>query len=383
MALKKRSVAIRIFVLLLTAISVLSCTKKDEGGQRFLLPWPDESGQEQLKVVTIETLGSPYEVSGPAADIYLQSSFSSSGFMGDPARPHLTLVDGVFVPMDVNSSLGLTLYAHLERIFKLDQELDIAAELSWPRKIGYEVLVQSQESQSLEFNNARYFIDYDVISFLPTSNGKTSLAINPGVIAHEHYHAHFNYRVLQKISQKQQRSEVEVFNDDVILRGWNEGLADYYGFVYSQNPKFLEISLGHDIGEARKMGVEKPHVIRSADFHYDLFVSLRASNYPVAGLGYSVGTDIARVLYWMVQSAEAQAPLSTHKAMLTYITHKLENLPVLYLKLASEKAIQPAQLFEVLFLNENEKVLTTQQCQILMDAVPYVFTAESLENKCL
>lgn len=369
-------------ILLFTASSLLGCTKNDSAGKKFLLPWPDESGQEQLQIIEIQTLNSPYEVSGPAAQVYLQSGFSSTGYLGEPARPDLTIVDGVFVPKDVNSSLGLTIYAHMERIWKMDQELGLASTLVWPRNLGFEILLQKQDSVEMEFNNARYFLDWDLISFLPMSKGTTPLAINPGVIAHEHYHAHFNYRVLRHIPMLTRLSEIQQFNEQVILRGWNEGLSDYYGFVYSENGDFLQMSLGEEVGISRDLAVTTPHIIRSAAYHSDLFHSLMSSGKPVGGLGYRVGTDIARVLYWLVEGADEAAPIRTHRDMLAFVTKNIDRIPAFYLQNYDEGKLEPAALLKLLF-QEGEPVLTGVQCDILLDTVPYVFTVEGMEGKCL
>ncbi len=371
-----------IHLLIITCSSLMSCTKNDQGGQRFLLPWPDKSGRHQLQVIEIKSLSSPYELSGPAAQVYLQSAFSSTGFVGEPAQPDLTLADGVFVPRDVNSSIGLVLYAHMERLLKLDQELGIHNALSWPRSLGFEILLHEKDSVKLEFNNARYFLDWDLISFLPTSNGNTPLAVNPGVIAHEHYHAHFNLRVLRKLPQHIRQSEIQSFNEGVILRGWNEGFSDYYGFVYSENADFVQMSLGDEEGVRRNLALKTPHVIRSAAHHSQLFNALMDAGESTAEVGYRVGTDVARVLYWLVEEAGENAPLKTHRDMLAFVTKSLEKIPEFYLTHVNDKKLEPASVLD-LFFRSGEPILTQAQCDVLLDAVPYVFNKENLEGECL
>lgn len=368
--------------LIVIICSLLACTKSDQSGQRFLLPWPDELGGTRLQIIEIESLGSPYEVSGPAAKVYLQSGFSNSGFIGEPIQPNLTLADGVFIPKDVNSSMGLVLYAHMERIFKLDQELGIHQTLPWPRSLGFEILLKQPDSAALEFNNARYFLDWDVISFLPTSHGDTPLTINPGVIAHEHFHAHFNFRVLKALPRLIRLSDVQRFNEEIILRGWSEGLSDYYGFVYSNNPEFLRMSLGEDIGVSRDLALETPHVIRSAAYHEDLFDSLMSAGSPAGGLAYPVGTDVARVLYWLVEEADEGALLKTHRDMLAFVTKGMDRIPEFYLTNFNEKKLEPAALLTLFFLSD-EPVLSQVQCDVLLDVAPYVYNKDALEGQCL
>lgn len=365
-------------------LSVFGCTRSDKAGQKFLLPWPDEHGQESLQVVTIETLNSPYELSGPAAKVYLQSGFSNSGYLGDPVHPQMTVVDGIFIPINALSSLGLVLYAHMERIQKLDVELGFHTGLHWPRQVGYQILMQGAESSALEFNNALYFWDWDAIAFMPTTNGKTSLAINPGVIAHEHYHAHFYHRVQASLPQLSHKTALDIFNEEVVLRGWNEGLADYYGFIYSKNPEFLEMSFGHSDGQRRKLNVKRGYPVRTAATLYKSFEKQFQNQEPYTGFAYFIGTDIARTLYQLVEVAEADAPISTHKRMMQFVTQRLDQIPNWYRRFSSGKQLEPAGLLKMMFLDVGGPVLTPAQCEFLQTAAPSYFQEEDFkETKCL
>jgi len=40
-------------------------------------------------------------------------------------------------------------------------------------------------------NNAHYFSKSDSIAVIPYSQNGLSLSLNPGVLGHEHFHAHF------------------------------------------------------------------------------------------------------------------------------------------------------------------------------------------------
>ncbi len=369
--------------IFLYALALVSCTKGDGPSSQFYLPWPSSSGEDRMQVVTIPSLNSPYEVSGPAAQVYLQRAIEPGGYSGDPMRPHLSRVDDVFYPLDVNSSMGLAVYAHMERIRALDVQMGVDNQVSWPRQVGIEVLLQKIDSRSLEYDNARYFMDWDVTAFLPMAQTKTPLAINPGIIAHEHFHAHFHNIVSKVVGIAVDPTEVELFNEQVVLRGWNEGLADYYGFVYSQNENFLESSLGADVGHLRKLKpTEEPLRIRSARMHYGLFQWLRTSGVDSSGMSYSIGTDVARVLVKIVSTATEVDPLPDHVTMLRHVLTRLPKIADLYKAQRSLNPIEPAEIMRLLFL-QGAPILSLAQCQVIQESAKSLFEGLGLEELCL
>src|ERR1700724_2029681 len=100
----------RIYILLF--LIVAGCTQTKPGGDtRFLLPWRANDGKYSLREVTIETLSSPYELRGEAAEVYFQNALTDSGYEGSIARPHVTKSGDVYIPQDSESALAIAVYA--------------------------------------------------------------------------------------------------------------------------------------------------------------------------------------------------------------------------------------------------------------------------------
>ena len=98
------------------------------------------------------------------------------------------------------------------------------------------------------------------------------MALNHGVVAHEHFHAHFQSQVIQFLDEALNKNDsfntffspIYFFSgqghptvtnldgwdmrtplglNNFILRGWNEGLADFFASIYTGQPDFFAASL--------------------------------------------------------------------------------------------------------------------------------------------
>src|SRR5690606_9491676 len=96
--------------------------------------------------------------------------------------------------------------------------------------------------------------------------GPLPMALNGGILAHEHFHAYFFALLLEKVilildqwptpTASSVHSGVKSgwwlphFNSTLnhnmgVLLAWNEGLADFWGYLYSGDPQFIGESLPH------------------------------------------------------------------------------------------------------------------------------------------
>ncbi|MCB0407894.1 MAG: hypothetical protein KDD34_06795 [Bdellovibrionales bacterium] len=362
--------------------TLFGCEKQNKSGQTFMIPWPNEQSFEALQPVSIPTLNSPYVVSGPIAKVYSDQGLTFSGFSGDPVRPQLTLVGDVFYPLDVKSSMALAIYAHFERLFELDQQLGIQSQLPWPRRVGFDIpLVDSITGQQSE-NNAHYLPDRDIIVFLPTNSQKLPMPINPGVIAHEHFHAHFNFLLGKSFLNKTYQSNIEEYNVEILLRGWNEGLADYYALVYSQQPEFLGASLGDFWNQARSLKTPIQN-IKNSQYYFNKFEKGLSQNQVPLYLVYNIGTDLARTLVHIVEQQDEKSKIRNHKEMIRWIVSALPQYQQIFSEKNNKEMIEPVDLLRFFFL-ENNKVLSMKQCEALVKVAPQILLKdESLENQCL
>lgn len=357
--------------LFLTFCLLANCARQDESGKYFLLPWGPEIGRYSLQKVRIETMDSPYEVSGSDAEVYVGNFLSNRGYIGDKARPNLTLSKDTFIPKDVESSMALVTYAHTERIRLLDRELGIEDNISWPRQVGIQIQVESEGE--LEYNNAIYLGELDTIAFFPMKAENLPLAINGGVIAHEHWHAHFQQLGL-KVEFEGLTKRDEEFNKAVIIRGWNEGLADFYAYVYTGASDFLTPSISHQA--VRKLNQEvlplrgKQSLYEAFDFYY------KRNGNILGCVSYPMGTQIAIFLYNMVQLETSGEPRENAKKWMRHIVKSLEGKDRVLA--ASEGIIDPKLIVEWI-IDENLNINHQQNelFESFMTEVPFIQIREA------
>lgn len=338
-----------ILPLLLGAwLSGCADVTKDSCGHKVLLLWPNASGQSSFQTVDLPTLPSPYEVRGPAADVYFAASLTENGYEGSVAHPRLTRSGDVCVPTDTDSAEALSLYAQFERLKDFDSKLGVADQLSWPRKVGVEINVRGAEG--LTHNNAHYFGHEDAMAIIPYSLNGLPLGLNHGIVAHEHFHAHFQERVMNPLNAilAHVASVENFFYSDLnihamademqkvdfatnsgvnnfIVRGWNEGLADFYGATYVNNPDFLRESLAL-VSEGRRLDGPALFMATGSQFR-EALVANRVSPAMAVNYSYAEGTKLARLLYRLSHNGTI-----AQEEMISRILDRLPSLTALLVK---------------------------------------------------
>ena len=202
--------------LVVILLVLTNCTSKSSKcGDKALLLWPDSGGTYVFQEVLLRTLGSLYRLKGTAAEIYYESGLDESGFTSAPAEPHLTNSGGVCVPEDVGSSLTVNAYAQFEHLYDFEIELGTDAQLTWPRRVGVEIHLEG-EFMDIE-NNAHYYGQQDVITLVPYSLNDLPMSLNQGIVAHEHFHAHFQSQALSAM-EKLNREKAGLLYDAIESR---------------------------------------------------------------------------------------------------------------------------------------------------------------------
>lgn len=313
----------RFYILLF--LIVAGCTQTRGGGDtKFLLPWRDNDGKYSLREVTIETLASPYELRGEAAEVYFQSAFSDHGFEGQIARPHLTKSGDVYIPQDSESAMAVAVYAQFDSLFRYEQKQHTAFQIAWPRKVGLELNMTSPEGTA--HNNAHYFTALDIIGLLPYTSDGVPVALNHGIVAHEHFHAHFQREVINALHLPigQVVSNFEslfypLFNlvprktpadvpdvssprsmNNFVMRAWNEGLADLFAGIYTGQADFFTASLPQ-LASARQLDADIGPLWKGKDLAR-VFAQSKTTVDQMLGLAYGQGTVMARLLYRLAYS---------------------------------------------------------------------------------
>jgi hypothetical protein len=322
-----------ISIPLLVAALVGCKAAKTEGETRYLVLWPDATGTYRLQEITLTTLPSAYELKGEAAEIYFESALREDGFKGPVAKPHLTKAGDVYIPQDIESSLAITAYAHFEKLYLYDRAMGFADRLSWPRKVG--VQIHMSEDAASTHNNAHYFSGSDSIALLPFSlDAGVPMGINLGVTAHEHFHAHFQKRLMDPLNKlladKGLNQNADKFGgldftesvsrNNVVLRGWNEGLADFYASVYSGFPDFFRVSIPSVDNERNLDGKLAPFM---TDLELTEFVERAGvTERSILSKTYGQGTILGRLLRRISKSRSEEPRLFLQRVMA-----KLDKLP--------------------------------------------------------
>lgn len=269
-------------LILLLVFAVLSCARPGShlSSNIYRLPWPSSAGEFSLQDVEVSTLSDPEHFSGSSARVLVEPGDGGSTLAGSPPRGRFVRTSsGVLVPADYVTMQAVTAYAHVERLRAVDASVGADGVLSYPLSLGVEVHVMS-DGQAAS-NNAVYDSKLDSLLLVPYDQGGLPIALNGGVLAHEHFHFLFQKLVLSHVHDTSSQTSCSgavpekvaaTFpdssseegsglrnNDDLVektargipprtynayvLRGMNEGFADFYGWLYSSDDSFLAKSL--------------------------------------------------------------------------------------------------------------------------------------------
>lgn len=333
-------------IVSLSFLTLAACAgnPNDECGNKFALPKFSTETGVRFEEVQLRTLGSPYRLKGAAAEIFYEGALSDAGYGGSVAEPRLIRGAGdVCVPADTGSMLSIAAYEIFERIFDFDRGIGVEGHLKWPRKVGVELHLRNPDGQT--HNNAHYFGVADSIGILPYSLDGVHLAFNPGILAHEHFHAHFQSQVLNPLNAV---SEIissgggikptvdDLDNADLqspsglnrfVLRAWNEGLADFYACVFTGEPDFFTASNLDRVSERECNGpltlfapgaVLKPQIAATGPGQN---VNIRKE---MVGIAYFQGTLAARLLYRIAGPDKA-----AQRQLLQHVMRQLHRVPLM------------------------------------------------------
>lgn len=247
-------------------------------------------------------------IQGPAAKFYFMPSIDPNGrLQGITPEPKLFRgQNGKVVAGDLKSLELLTLYYHFEQLMKIDQQIGILSLNSWPRKVGLRARVINK-NQKLSSNNARYSGLLDAYLFDSFILPDLQLTVNGGVIAHEHFHSIFFKMVLVPLSDiitpptphentnisDSKLSESQTVYLSNLLRAWNEGLADVWGWSYSRDTNFVQRSIGFE--KTRDLRLRKIALPTKRDFQ--ILMSTARDNTTRLAINYQVGSSLARIIY--------------------------------------------------------------------------------------
>lgn len=365
-------------ILLGLAISTVGCApvtdNKSSENQVYRLPWPSGSGRYELQDIVLQTFTEPRKLRGQVAEIIVDPRVTGGQLIGEEpiGRWTETKVDGVLkrVPSDFVTLQAAVLYAHHEKLNLIDRSLGLFPYLKGPSKIGLLSRLSDGFSTQLILNNAIFDGRLDVLFVVPFTGPELPISLNAGVIAHEHFHRLFQAVVIRRLQAmplqvavniddyscqgakvsateeapaealgglpiENQLVPLKIWNQTV-LRGVNEGLADFWGWSYSNDDFFVGRSLGEQEDSVRRLD-RRPSKMPSQVAFRNMLITIGSSGRPVlksesgrVAAAYRLGTEYARVLRTFVDAVEASGvdPEKARAQVRRAVGRSLENLSI-------------------------------------------------------
>lgn len=401
----------RITAAILISMSLVACGPAMESGKsvsgnvRVMSPMPSGGGKYSLQITELLALNDLSTLAGKFAKFFFSPRVRNNRLEGlSPKTRFILNNEGVYVPTDETTMQMVSIYAHLQKLAALDEELGAGGVNKWPRDVGIAVRVAGNT-----VNNAFYEGKTDSILVVPFVNKELPLAINGGVLAHEHFHSLFYKLVISELAINVHADEIsETFGEDfeqtltgqdlkaepagdtlsdsemnyyyhlAITRGLNEGLADFWGWMYTGDPDFIIPSLPNETArdlrvsevDAKTLLSKKTTWEAKLQNQYKTAVQLNHEfkGY-VQGLSYQIGTEFSRTMkrYADVYAkARSIDPLQARKDVAKVI---IKTLPTLREELSqSEKKDFTAQSFVESFA-KNTQLASKEECEYLKDLI--------------
>lgn len=281
----------------------------------------------KLQTVDLISVDDIKTLSGWAAKFLISPTLSNGQLIG--MQPQINTIrtgSGDYVATDSFSLQLLTLYYHTERLMLLDDQMGVPLSEQKPRAIAVKVKMIGEDGQ-IDVDNARYNGKLDALLFAPYEREDLPLAVNAGVIAHEHFHSIFYKLIIKEMGKSypgpdaglhENENEMErhfgltktiskvdegglserALYHSVLLRGLNEGLADFWGWLYTGDTTFVKRSLPQ-VEEARTLNQGDLKLKKTSELKMEtqIFHSWGNAN----ALSYELGSQYARILYASLQ----------------------------------------------------------------------------------
>jgi len=252
---------------------------------QLIQPVPNEHCKYTIAPATISTIQSLNQMKGTVGKVvYSRDNLGTrpeildAGVGFEPVDVQFAKSGETYFPLDYHSLFAASLYYAIERGHILFSSLDPTADLSRivpnfsdtsivheARRTFGEIGAKPEVTDNAEYLSRRikaggqtteirnYFFSFptDTVKDMP-------LGLNLGIMVHEYTHMVFNYLFYEAafarnadVSKDDQRAARTTLNT---IRSMDEGNADYFGFLASQDPGFFLCSYP---GENRDLSVSK------------------------------------------------------------------------------------------------------------------------------
>lgn len=357
----------RAIILLMALLTVACAPSSDPGsGMSVQVPWYHE-GQYKLQWVELFSIRSFQPLQSTYVNIYQTPTVRNGRIRGTVPVLRLSRVsEKHYVPLDMQSAEMISITAHFERLAEFDKKIGVFEVTRWPVDVGIAVKYLSREGE-VETNNAIYEGNLDALLIVPYNRAEMPLSINGGVLAHEHFHAIFQRLVLNPISEKiaalknlsahklapfheafgvkpieftPQPTDVNYQYHSTLIRGINEGMADYWSWLYLQDSGFVKRSLSH---EGRRDVTAKSTQVWSSSELKSKVELLPNEDYTMFR-AYELGSIYAQNFRLLTEEISKKNNLSLNETKLLLakaLVSSLKNLSVKFNSMAEKQLLVP------------------------------------------
>ncbi len=405
--------SIQIALVLFFVSGINGCKQKSElndiqGDVQVKIPVSSQSGDSakyELSTVTLKGLSNLKEVTGFFARFFFAPGLNQNQLVGDsPQARFVKTKGGIYIPVDSISQQMATLYYHIQNLSEFSRNIGIGHNHQKPMKIGIETRIS--DSDVLDKNNAFYDGKSDAMLFVPFTSNELPIAVNSGIIAHEYFHSLF-YKIVFNQSENQKTEvtthKLQSLYNETYLRGINEGLADFWGWAYTNDVEFMSWSLS-SYSKDRQLNLSAQNVgvfQRTEDIKKEVQTQIAAEADPSKKLTsyiYKIGTPNARFLKQMTsmmmtdELSPLDAKIKMAKTVISFVqllAIKAKEIPAtdflpadsLFDFVASEIKLSEAQCkFILSYIHKNE-LRKTDQCEKQTDDSYLIkAVAEVVEN---
>jgi hypothetical protein len=345
----------------LVAVSACTSAKNDLYPEtaRVKIPWYTSSGYK-MQIVELVSVTNMQRLQGWAAKFLLAPGILNGKLIGlEPDIRTIRTSDGAYVPTDYLSAELLSMYAHFEKLQQLDMKVGAEQLIkNWPRPqtIGVRAVL-AEGDEWVKKDNALFSGDLGAFLFVPYQRGELPLSVNAGVIGHEYFHAIFNEifnrqletnhdnnflkNAMGLVQQAGADSNMDLYHQ-TLLRGINEGLADVWGWIYSDDENFVERSNSNPLLHFRKLNL--PPVFYTKE-NVLVFSNHFKENTSVA---YEIGTMYSRRLFQAVKKSHLADKAEAKRLLAKGILRMLVQLQAEFKQKKSEDLLEPTRPLELL-----------------------------------
>ncbi|WP_413558716.1 hypothetical protein [Bdellovibrio sp. HCB209] len=424
---------------ILLAMAVTACSGQQEtaqvsGSVEVLAPVNDSKAGYSLKFIELSGLDSLREVSGRFVRFFISPRILDNRLNGPaPQGRFIKNTDGKYIPANDQSQQLAAIYGHMQNLAKLDEELGAGGVNHWPRDIGVAV----REASGL-VNNALYDGLTDSILIVPYTKDDLPIAVNGGILAHEHFHSlyfklvmkgttdssgeqdtgsiHDRSRFLSaagiedtdhhhaEVNPRVDPSAIKIGKGRVVSpsdkvvkryynryfqRALNEGLADFWAWMYTGDPDFIAASLPSE-KRKRTLSIEgyqvvslvKAESLRDISATYLNFNSRSEFEDHMLAVSYNLGTKYSRLLKLFTDTAAESRGIESQEMRKKVAAWIVASLPVFrqdFLNTDAEGFYPPTRFLSVLSSAATD--LNQKECEFLAEVINS--TEESRTKTCV